>query len=88
MERSEGLKRFGQFIRGARKGAGLTQLALGAELGFSGGQFVSDLERGVRALPPEHIPRLSRAISVDQNDILNRLVEVQSERIRERSKGA
>lgn len=87
MDRTSALKEFGALIRDARSRAGKTQLSLGVELGFANGQFISNLERGLRPLPPKHIPGIARAIGFDQDDLMARLLAIHKLRIRERSEG-
>lgn len=84
MDRDLALKEFGASLRKARKIVGKTQLSLGVELGFESGQFVSNLERGLRSLPPKYIPKLSIALQIDQDDVLDRLLRIHCLRITER----
>lgn len=79
------MKELGDLIRSARKKAGQTQHSLGAQLGFSGGQFISNLERGLQVLPPRHIPKIANALGLEQDVLLNALLDIQACRIRNKS---
>lgn len=60
----------GNFVRQRREALGLSQRALG--LLFSPPvttQFISNVERGVTPLPPSHIPTLTQALSVSEDEI-------------------
>jgi hypothetical protein len=64
---------------------GLSQRALG--LLFSPPvttQFISNVERGVTPLPPAHVPTLSKALSVNDSDIMSLLEREYSAKLTER----
>lgn len=82
------MKQLGDLIRVARRKAGQTQHSLGAQLGFSGGQFISNLERGLQLLPPRHIPKIANALGIEQDVLLNALLEINAVRIRSKSSAA
>jgi transcriptional regulator with XRE-family HTH domain len=84
MDRKAALKDFGDMIRSAREKAGMTQLALGFELGFQNGQFISNLERGMRALPPKHVAKLSRTLSLQESIVIEHLLNIRKAMILER----
>lgn len=67
-------KLVGNFIRQRREALNLSQRALG--LLFDPPvttQFISNVERGVTPLPPAHVPTLTRALQVNESDIMNLL---------------
>ncbi len=64
-------KLVGQFIRKKREQLGLSQRELGQL--FTPAvttQFISNVERGVTPLPPAHIATLSKALKINESDIL------------------
>ncbi|MCM2322160.1 MAG: helix-turn-helix domain-containing protein [Oligoflexia bacterium] len=61
----------GNFIRQRREAMGLSQRALG--LLFTPPvttQFISNLERGVTPLPPNHVPTLTQALQVNEGELM------------------
>jgi len=64
----------GHFIRQRREALGLSQRALG--LLFTPPvttQFISNVERGVTPLPPAHVPILTKALLVSEQELMNLL---------------
>jgi transcriptional regulator with XRE-family HTH domain len=64
----------GSFIRQKREGLGLSQRSLG--LLFNPPvttQFISNLERGVTPLPPNHVPTLTQALVIDEAELMGLL---------------
>lgn len=61
----------GQFIRQRRESIGLSQRALGQLFDPPvTTQFISNIERGVTPLPPVHIPTLTRALKITEEELL------------------
>ena len=61
----------GNFVRQRREAVGLSQRALG--MLFSPPvttQFISNVERGVTPLPPNHVPTLSRSLQIPEAELL------------------
>lgn len=74
MVESKRPKLVGTYIRQRREALGLSQRALG--LLFSPPvttQFISNLERGVTPLPPNHVPTLTKALSVSEGELMSLL---------------
>ena len=64
----------GSFIRQRRESLGISQRALGQLFQPSvTTQFISNLERGVTPLPPNHIATLSRALQVAESELMTLL---------------
>jgi transcriptional regulator with XRE-family HTH domain len=64
----------GTFIRQRRESLGLSQRALG--LLFDPPvttQFISNVERGVTPLPPAHVPTLTKALLVSEDELMSLL---------------
>lgn len=78
------LKEFGTMLKRAREEAGMSQFALGVELGLGNGQFISNIERGLRALPAKHIHHIAGALNLSENDLTDHLIRVHALRISER----
>ncbi len=67
-------KLVGSFIRQRREALGLSQRALG--LLFTPPvttQFISNIERGVTPLPPAHVPTLTKALMVSEEELMGLL---------------
>ena len=67
-------KLVGNFIRSRREILGLSQRALGQL--FTPAvttQFISNVERGVTPLPPNHVATLARALQISEDEILRAL---------------
>src|SRR5688500_18638486 len=67
-------KLVGNFIRQRRESLGLSQRALG--LMFTPPvttQFISNVERGVTPLPPVHVPILTKALLVSEDELMSLL---------------
>lgn len=70
-------KLVGEFLKTARESAGLTQLALARELGYTSAQFVSNWERGVAMPPMNMLPELSKLLGVPPKQMLDVLYRYQ-----------
>lgn len=53
----------------------VSQQDLSSLLGYKNGQFVSNIERGLCAIPAKHISSLSAIIKVPPSEIINAMVE-------------
>ena len=84
MAKDLALKEFGSMLKKAREQAGLSQFALGVHLGLDNGQFISNIERGLRALPAKHIHHIASALNLSENDLTDHLIRVHALRISER----
>ncbi len=60
----------GQLVRQAREALGLTQRALGVQLGFAAQQEVGLIERGLMPIPPERIRALEATLKLPRNRLL------------------
>jgi transcriptional regulator with XRE-family HTH domain len=63
-------KLVGEFLRSSREEAGLTQLALARELGYTSAQFVSNWERGIAMPPMNMLPELSKLLHIPPKKML------------------
>lgn len=71
VENTKQPKLVGNFIRQRRESLGLSQRALG--LLFDPPvttQFISNVERGVTPLPPAHVPTLTKALMVSEEELM------------------
>ena len=64
----------GQIIRQARQASGVSQLTLALELGFTNGQFISNIERGLSPLPPKYVGRISDRLGIDREILIDALI--------------
>lgn len=71
----------GKVVRAAREKAGMSQFCLAKALGLSSGQSISNIERGLVALPAAHVGSVSRILKVDQDVLVNLLLELQRIRL-------
>ncbi len=60
----------GQLVRQAREALGLTQRALGVQVGFAAQQEVGLIERGAMPIPPERIRALEAILKLPRNRLL------------------
>ncbi len=61
----------GQFIKKQRSLVGLSQRALGEIFQPAvTTQFISNVERGVTPLPPNHVATLARALKISESDLM------------------
>jgi transcriptional regulator with XRE-family HTH domain len=64
----------GEYLKNKRKSVGLSQRALGQLLTPPvTTQFISNIERGVTPLPTDHIPTLSKLLSITEQEMMNLL---------------
>lgn len=61
---------FGQLVRKNRERVDLTQLQLSKKLGYETPQFISNVERGVTAIPAKKFKRLSDALEISIKDLV------------------
>lgn len=54
------IKEEGALLKTARLSKGLTQIELGAQMGLWGGQYVSNIERGLVPFPISHLKDFKR----------------------------
>jgi len=64
-----------QLTKLSRKDIGMTQLELSEKLGYSNGQFVSNLERGVCGLPRKKMKIYCKALKVKRVDMVRVILE-------------
>lgn len=62
-------KRFGAWLKASREAAGLTQLALADNLDYAYPTTISQIERGVSALPPAELSRWAAAIHLSPREV-------------------
>jgi len=67
-------KRAGKWLQQLRKAAGLRQSDIGEELGHSYTSTVSQIERGLLRLPPEHWVAWAELLSQDAQQFAQRLL--------------
>ncbi|KQV99946.1 helix-turn-helix domain-containing protein [Rhizobacter sp. Root1221] len=64
-------KRFGAWLKETRETAGLTQLDLAMKLDFAYPTMVSQIERGISALPTHDLKVWAEALGLSQKDFAN-----------------
>lgn len=65
-------RQIARFVRGARKNMDISQEALAETIGISRG-FLSDIERGVRAISVDTLIALSHGLQASTDQILGRV---------------
>ena len=60
---------YSEFLFACRINANMSQLELAQKLGYSSGQFVSNIERGTVGLPLKKIKKFCRALKLKDKDI-------------------
>lgn len=71
-------KKLGQQIKQARQRAGLSQLDVALEMGFTNHYLISKIEKGVESLPPRHLPLVSKLLNIEQGPFLVALIEMKT----------
>jgi transcriptional regulator with XRE-family HTH domain len=74
---------FGNFLAENREKAGLTQRAVSLALGYSSAQFISNFERGIVTPPLKKMKILIKLYGLDVADVIERLIAIESAKIRE-----
>ena len=64
----------GDYVRGLREAAGLTQLDVSSSVGFQYYTTVSQVERGKTRLPPEKMRAWAKALRADERAFAKRLL--------------
>ena len=66
----------GSFIRQRRvELGGISQVKLSEAMGFKGGQYVSNIERGLCSIPPEKILIVADMLKLNVEDIIDKMAE-------------
>ncbi len=67
-------KRAGDWLKGLRKAAGLSQVELATQLGFKYYTFIAQVENGFGRVPTEAMAPWARALGVDPPTFARRLL--------------
>lgn len=59
-----------KLVRRLRLKSKLTQIELSKHLGFPNSQFISNIERGVAALPPKYVLRFTDIVKADAQSVI------------------
>ncbi len=62
-------------IKQARLDAGLSQNTLGLRLGYTSGQFISNVERGVMKFPLSKLKNFARITGADKRELVEAYAE-------------
>lgn len=73
----------GDLIKFARKAKGLSQEDLGRHLGYDSGQFVSDWERGLSAIPMKKLADIAKHLDLDREQLFELLLDFSVARLSE-----
>jgi len=65
---------FADFLKSKRQQAGLSQHEVSAQLGYTGPQFISNLERGISQLPIYKIPVIAKLYNLPVDDLVNEVI--------------
>lgn len=68
-------KNMAKLMKTARKRVGLSQGDLAEKLGFDSGQFISNIERGICALPPKYFKIASEVLDIYIDDLADRYID-------------
>lgn len=69
-------------IKESRIRAGVTQTALAEVLGFGNSQFISNIERGLAALPACHFKKVAKILNISCEDLISAYVKDKTEHAR------
>lgn len=64
-----------QLIKTARLRKGIPQMELGEKLGYSNGQFISNVERGLCILPFRQLKEVCRLLDIKPETMVKALVQ-------------
>ena len=67
-------KQAGNWLKELRKGAGLSQVELAAQLGFKYYTFVAQVENGFGRVPTEAMEGWARAVGMEPSEFARRLI--------------
>lgn len=75
-------QRLGEFLKNAREKAKLSQADVADKLKHRTPQAISNIERGVSALPAYVLREMVKMYKMPQNEVINTLSKLQSESLR------
>lgn len=70
------------FVKSARLKAKLTQMQLAHQIGYTSGQIISNVERGIANLPPESVKDFCRVTNAKPEEFIKIKVQEEKERLR------
>ena len=65
---------FAEFLKSKRQEAELSQHEVSAQLGYTGPQFISNLERGISQLPIYKIPVIAKLYGIPVQDLVDEVI--------------
>lgn len=71
----------GEFLKRSRKKVGLTQKEVSDKLGYTTGQYVSNIERGVAPPPFPLLPHFSELYGISESEITKVYMDCVKDRI-------
>ncbi|MAF91173.1 MAG: hypothetical protein CL674_14590 [Bdellovibrionaceae bacterium] len=81
---SQGCKNFGEYLRDMRKIAGITQMQIAKELGFTSAQFISNYERGLCYPSENNLKQISDIINLDFEKLVANFISSKAMDMKER----
>ena len=66
---------FANYLKTKRQAAGLSQNEVSVKLGYSGPQFISNLERGISQLPIYKIPMFAELYGVQVQEFIDEVIK-------------
>lgn len=76
-------KHFGALWKQAREDAGLTQAEVAEALGYTSGQFISNVESGRCRFPGNQLGKIKKLYSLKTGDLLQMVLEEEEQVIRQ-----
>ena len=77
-------KQFSRLIKFIRTNKGISQLKISKALGYSSGQFISNIERDIAALPVTRLKALAKALDVDLKQLRKSYLESKLAKIKDK----
>jgi transcriptional regulator with XRE-family HTH domain len=68
-------KQLGEYLKASRKGAGLSQKSVAYKLGLGNAQFISNIERGLCAIPAKKLKALLKIYKQDSSPVIDLIAE-------------
>jgi|GEM_PF-792835 len=85
--RQKMFKKLGQYFSEARKSAGVSQLEVSSELGFSSPQHISNIERGLASPNFDIIRKLIKIYVLSEARVIEDMANIQKEFLRSEIRG-
>jgi transcriptional regulator with XRE-family HTH domain len=77
-------KRLGNYLKGVREQANLTQADVSNKLGYTSPQFISNIERGISVAPIKTLARMVTLYKASPDSVVKIILESQKKLLKEK----